>query len=135
MRRCGADFLRTADGPHKSLMRHERMPALNIGTTPTSKTPWCSRPTTLSATAVWSLTPGTPISRSHSWQSAGPPPPAATARPTKPAAVKKPATPIWPGRRCTHCLTNRCRANPPIPAILWRFFDGQEKQKPRCSSA
>lgn len=29
-------------------------------------------------------------------------------------------------QQCTHCLTNRCRANPPIPAILWRFFDGKE---------
>lgn len=59
-------------------------------------------------------------------ESVAPPPPAATARPMKPAAAKKPATPIWPGQRCTHCLTNRCRANPPIPAILWRFFDGKE---------
>ncbi|BDZ85749.1 hypothetical protein VEE68_01960 [Escherichia coli] len=49
-------------------------------------------------------------------------------RPTYEASrsEEKPATPIWPGQRCTHCLTNRCRVNPPIPAILWRFFDGKE---------
>lgn len=94
--------------------------------TPMLKMPWYSRPTTLSATAVWSLTPDTPTLRSHSWQSVAQPPPAATARPMKPAAAKRPATPIWPGQQCTHCLTNRCRASPPIPAILWRFFDGKE---------
>ncbi len=27
------------------------------------------------------------------------------------------------GQRCTHCLTNRCRAKPPIPATSWRFFN------------
>lgn len=35
-------------------------------------------------------------------------------------------------QRCTHCLTNRCRANPPIPAILWRFLMGKSKKKLRC---
>ncbi len=64
--------------------------------------------------------------RSHSWQSVAPPPPVATARRMKPAAAKKPATPIWRGQQCTHCLTNHCRASPPIPVILWRFFDGKE---------
>lgn len=87
-------------------------------TTPTLKTPWCSRPTTLSATVAWSSTPGTPTLRSHLLLSAGPLPPAATAQP------RKPAMPIWPGQRCTCCLTNRFKANPPIPAILWKFFDG-----------
>ncbi len=58
--------------------------------------------------------------------SAAPPPPVATVRPMKPAAAKKPAMPISLGQRCTRCLTNCCRAKPPIPAILWRFLDGQE---------
>lgn len=94
----------------------------SLSITPTSKTPRCSRHTTLSATAVWSLTPGIPTLRSHLWLSAAPSPPAETALPTKPAAAKKPATQIWHGQRCTHCLTNRCRAKPPIPATLWRFL-------------
>lgn len=102
------------------------LPSGSLSTTPTLKTPWYSRPTTLSVTAAWNLTPDTPTLRSHSWQSVAPPPPAATARPMKPAAAKKPAMPIWPGQQCTHCLTNRCRASPPMPAILWRFFDGKE---------
>ena len=55
-------------------------PSGSLSTTPTLKTLWFSRPTTLSATAVWSLTPGTPTLRSHSWQSVAPPPPAATAQ-------------------------------------------------------
>lgn len=36
------------------------LPSGSLSTTPTLKTPWYSRPTTLSATAVWSLTPDTP---------------------------------------------------------------------------
>ena len=63
---------------------------------------------------------GNPSRNHRQWQ---------TAQPAKPAAAKKPATPIWPGQRCTHCLTELLgRASPPIPAILRRFFDGKKEE-------
>lgn len=102
------------------------LPSGSSSITPTSKTPWCSRHTTSSATAALSLTPVIPTSRSHSWLSAGPLPSVETAPPTKPAVAKKPATQIWPGQLCTPYLTNRCRAKPPIPVTSWRFFNDRE---------
>lgn len=45
----------------------------------------------------------------------------------------RPATPIWHGRCCTPCRTNRSKAAPP-PAAPWRFSD--DRYRPgRCHRA
>ncbi len=94
---------------------------------PNVKTPWYSRPTTLSATAVWSLSRahrhcaviyGNP-SRYHCQGN----------RPTYEASRSEEASHAdLAGQQCTHCLTNRCRASPPIPEYCGDFLMGKSKK-------